>query len=78
MQEFETELNKPSVIHNEKVLNDLSDEFMYLHCIKFIKKIKTGGQFHATSPILNDISGVPNWTKVSGGMIKMFKVNSLR
>jgi hypothetical protein len=36
--------------------------------------IKTGGKFHETSPILNDISAVPNWGKVAGGMVKMFKV----
>ena len=51
---------------------------MYLHCISFIKKIKTGGKFFETSPILNDISAVPNWAKVSGGMVKMFKVKLIR
>lgn len=51
---------------------------MYIHCISFIKKIKTGGKFFETSPILNDISSVPKWSKVSGGMVKMFKVNLIR
>jgi hypothetical protein len=44
---------------------------MYFGCIRFIKKVKTGVPFGESSPMLNDISGVPNWDKVSLGMMKM-------
>ena len=45
---------------------------MYFGCIKFIKTVKAGVPFGESSPMLNDISGVPNWDKVSGGLLKMF------
>ena len=70
----EGKLQSPSIIHNDTILHSLEEEFMYFQCIKFIKDIKTGGKFFETSPILNDISGVPNWGKVATGLIKMFKV----
>ena len=74
MAKNENMLQSPKVIHDESILETLHSEFMYLHCIRFIKKIKTGGKFFETSPILNDISAVPNWGKVSSGLVKMFKV----
>ena len=45
---------------------------MYFGCILFIKEVKKGAPFAETSPILNDISAVPNWEKVSKGLFKMF------
>lgn len=32
------------------------------------------GPLHETSPVLNDISGVPNWAKVNTGLMKMYQV----
>ena len=48
------------------------DDYMYFGCIAFIKEVKSTAPFAETSPILNDISGVPSWDKVAGGMQKMF------
>lgn len=45
---------------------------MYLHCIKFIKEVKTG-PFYEHSPMLNDISAAASWLKVMNGMIKMYQ-----
>lgn len=62
----------PNAIHNEMILEDYGDDFMYLSrqllldCIRHIKKVKTGGRFHETSPVLNDISGASSWAKVAG------------
>jgi serine/threonine-protein phosphatase 2A activator len=54
----------PDYIHKEDIVNEYSDEYMYLHCIKFIGIAKKG-PFHEHSPMLNDISGAASWTKVT-------------
>lgn len=50
---------------------------MYLNCIKFIMEVKKGVSFAESSPVLNNISGAATWEKVTGGMIKMYKVEVL-
>ncbi len=45
---------------------------MYFTAINFIKKMKRGSHFGEHSPILNDISGLPGWKKVNGGLMKMY------
>ncbi|KAK3175496.1 hypothetical protein Dsin_032591 [Dipteronia sinensis] len=52
---------KPKSIHNHDILDNFSNEFMYLSCIAFIKKVKE--LFAEHSPLLDDISAVPNWNK---------------
>ncbi|ETO10344.1 hypothetical protein RFI_27035, partial [Reticulomyxa filosa] len=47
-------------------------DYLYLECIDFILKVKTG-VFAEHSPLLNDISGVPDWTKVKNGLHKMYQ-----
>lgn len=63
----------PSSIHNEEILARESDEYMYFHCIQYIRLVKSSGHFGEHSPMLNDISGVPNWEKVAGGLVKMYQ-----
>ncbi|KAK4804031.1 hypothetical protein SAY86_003848 [Trapa natans] len=67
---------KPKSIHNEDILENFSDEYMYLSCITFIKKVKKG-LFAEHSPLLDDISGVPHWKKVNSGLLKMYKAEVL-
>ncbi|XP_022737993.1 serine/threonine-protein phosphatase 2A activator-like [Durio zibethinus] len=67
---------KPKSIHNDDILENFSSEYMYLSCIGFIKKVKKG-PFAEHSPLLDDISGVPNWNKVNSGMLKMYKAEVL-
>jgi len=62
----------PESIHSDSTLSKETDEFMYFDCIKFIKKVKKGVPFGESSPMLNDISAVPTWEKVSIGLMKMF------
>lgn len=64
---------KPKSIHNDDILDNFSKEYMYLSCIAFVKKVKKG-PFAEHSPLLDDISGVPNWKKVNSGLLKMYKV----
>ena len=66
----------PNSIHDESALKD-QDDYMYFGCIKFIKTVKAAAPFGESSPILNDISGCPNWDKVSQGMLKMFNAEVL-
>lgn len=47
-----------------QVLDEHADEFLYLECVRFVKQVKKG-PLRETSPLLDDISGVPNWEKAS-------------
>jgi len=48
------------------------EDYMYFGCIKFIKTVKKGVSFGESSPMLNDISAVPSWDKVTQGLMKMY------
>lgn len=61
----------PDSIHEDGALAEHED-YMYFGCIRFIKQVKKGVAFGESSPMLNDISAVPNWEKVSSGLMKMF------
>jgi serine/threonine-protein phosphatase 2A activator len=61
----------PDSIHTESALRE-HDDYMYFGCIKFIKDTKKGVSFGECSPMLNDISAVPTWDKVSQGLVKMY------
>ena len=63
----------PESIHEESALRE-EEDFMYFGCIRFIKTVKKGVRFGESSPMLNDISAVPSWDKVSQGLLKMFNV----
>jgi len=65
-------ISAPEFIHKDEILENYSDEYMYLSCIKFIKEVKKGSPFYECSPILNDISAASSWQKVALGMIKMY------
>ncbi|KAM7252793.1 hypothetical protein ACFE04_025411 [Oxalis oulophora] len=67
---------KPKSIHNDDILENFSKEYMYISCIAFVKKVKKGA-FSEHSPLLDDISGVPNWKKVNSGLLKMYKAEVL-
>ncbi|KAG0503763.1 hypothetical protein HPP92_003835 [Vanilla planifolia] len=67
---------KPKSIHNPDIVDNFSKEYMYLSCVDFVKKVKKG-VFAEHSPMLDDISGVPTWTKVNSGLLKMYKAEVL-
>eukprot|EP00252_Welwitschia_mirabilis_P006161 TRINITY_DN1691_c0_g1_i1.p1 TRINITY_DN1691_c0_g1~~TRINITY_DN1691_c0_g1_i1.p1 ORF type:complete len:345 (+),score=40.12 TRINITY_DN1691_c0_g1_i1:207-1241(+) len=67
---------KPKSIHNEDILNNFANEYLYLSCVAFVKRVKRG-PFAEHSPTMNDISGVATWAKVNTGMLKMYKAEVL-
>ena len=68
---------EPKSIHEEKVLETESENYMYLDCILFIRKMKKGVPFFESSPTLNDISNVATWRKIESGMVKMYQAEVL-
>ena len=66
----------PNSIHEPEALKD-QENYMYFGCIAFIMEVKKGVPFGESSPMLNDISGVPSWDKVAQGMFKMYNVEVL-
>jgi serine/threonine-protein phosphatase 2A activator len=51
-------------------------DYMFLGCIRHICQVKTG-PFAEHSNQLWNISGVPVWSKVNSGLIKMYKAEVL-
>ena len=68
----------PEAIHNDKLIEEFSKEFIYCDCIKFIKDVKKGTPFYETSPVLNDISAAPNWKKVANVKKKKKKKKKIK
>ncbi|KAG1886652.1 Phosphotyrosyl phosphatase activator [Suillus subluteus] len=67
---------RPKAIHDPEIVDELSKDYMYFSCIKFINSIKTASlRWH--SPMLDDISAVKTWEKVNSGMIKMYQAEVL-
>ncbi|GAM20821.1 hypothetical protein SAMD00019534_039960 [Acytostelium subglobosum LB1] len=71
-QLIEHQYIRPKSIRSAEVVSSFADKYMYLQCISFILQVKTGSLMEH-SPMLVDISGVRNWSKVNEGMIKMYK-----
>ncbi|KAI6163501.1 Phosphotyrosyl phosphatase activator [Pisolithus thermaeus] len=68
---------RPKAIHDNEVVDELANDYMYFACIKFINSIKTASlRWH--SPMLDDISAVKTWEKVNAGMIKMYKAEVMQ
>ncbi|CAG8646677.1 1450_t:CDS:2 [Gigaspora rosea] len=68
---------KPKSILSEELVNKYSSDYIYFGCIKYIREVKKG-PFHEHSPLLYDISEVPNWSKVNSGLMKMYIAEVLK
>lgn len=63
---------RPLSIHDELVVEEEGDEYLYLDMVRFTMASKTIRGLKWTQPMLDDISGAKSWEKVEQGMRRMF------
>lgn len=63
----------PSIIHNRQALEAHRNTYLYFGCVHFIQQIKPNVPFFESSPMLNDISSLGNWTKVCSGLLRLYE-----
>jgi len=60
-------------VYRERIVTEYADQYLYVDAIRQILIAKKGAPFHETSPMLYDITGVPNWQRTLNGLLKMYQ-----
>ncbi|KAL0273462.1 UNVERIFIED_CONTAM: hypothetical protein PYX00_006118 [Menopon gallinae] len=67
---------EPKSFLQQDIVDAYKHDYLFIACIDFINRVKTG-PFPEHSNQLWNVSGVPNWSRVNMGLIKMYKVEVL-
>jgi len=63
----------PDCIHDNHLLQSkASNVYMYLGCTKHVMTLKKGAPFNESCPMLDDISRMKSWKKISNGLLRLY------